>query len=99
MVIFVISVWGDLSYGASSDKYYAIGVLPYFISKFLQLVIGNVVATSISPYALFSFTAFFLFIAVLPLVYASETLPEKKIKERELKSYIEKAKKAKEKYY
>ncbi len=97
-VIFVISVWGDLSYGASSDKYYAIGVLPYFISKFLQLVIGNVVATSISPYALFSFTAFFLFIAVLPLVYAPETVSEKHMKERELKGYLEKAKKIKEKY-
>jgi hypothetical protein len=31
-------------------------------------------------------------------MYAPETLPEKQIKERELKSYIEKAKKEKEKY-
>jgi MFS family permease len=97
-IIFVISVWGDLSYDAPSDKYYAIGVLPYFVSKFLQLVMGNVVSSNISPYALFSFTAFFLFIAILPLVYAPETLSEKHMKERELKSYIEKAKKAKEKY-
>jgi hypothetical protein len=38
-----------------------------------------------------------LFLAVLPLLYAPETLPEKKIRDKELKSYIEKAKKAKEK--
>jgi MFS family permease len=92
-VIFVITVWGDLSHETTSDKYYAIGVLPFFLSKYLQLVLGNFIADFISPYALFSFAAFFLFLAVLPLMYAPETLPEKHIKERELKSYIEKAKK------
>jgi hypothetical protein len=33
----------------------------------------------------------------LPLIYAPETLPEKHIRERELKSYIEKARKEAEK--
>lgn len=32
-----------------------------------------------------------MFIAVLPLIYASETLPEKAMKERDLKGYAEKA--------
>ena len=36
---------------------------------------------------------FFLFIAVLPLVYAPETLPEKVMKDRDLNSYVENAKK------
>jgi hypothetical protein len=35
-----------------------------------------------------------LFLAVLPLVYAPETLPEKHMKERELKNYLDKAKKS-----
>lgn len=91
-VIFVISIWSDLSPNGRSGKYYAIGVLPFFISKFLQIAIGKSVA-NISEYALFSFIAFFLFLAVLPLVYAPETLPEKIMKERELKSYIAKAQK------
>lgn len=34
-----------------------------------------------------------MFLAVLPLVYAPETLPEKHMKERELKNYLDKAKK------
>ncbi|UCF45025.1 MAG: hypothetical protein JSW44_04535 [Candidatus Bathyarchaeota archaeon] len=93
LVIFVISIWGDLSYNSSSDKFYAIGVLPFFISKFLQLTMGNFIAANVSPYALFSFTGFFLFLAVLPLIYAPETLPEKTMKKRELKKYIEKAQK------
>jgi MFS family permease len=97
-VIFIITIWGDLSYGASSQKYYAIGGLPYFISSFLRLAIGSYIAETVSAYAIFSLTAFFLFLAVLPLMYAPETLPEKRIRERELKGYVEKAKKVKEKY-
>jgi MFS family permease len=92
-VVFVIVIWGDISVNTASDKYYAIGVLPFFISKFIQKTVGNNIATVVSPYALFSFTAFFLFIAVLPLFYAPETLPEKVMKDRDLKSYVEKAKK------
>ncbi len=91
IVVFVISIWGDLSQNAQSDKYYAIGIMPFFISKYLQLVLGNDVAISISPYALFSFIALFLFLAVLPLVYAPETLSEKIMKTRELQIYVKKA--------
>lgn len=98
LVIFVLTIWGDLSYDAPSDKLYALGVTPFFISKFLELTIGESIAAGIEPYALFSFTAFFLFLAVLPLVYAPETLPEKHIRERELKSYLEKAMREREKY-
>jgi hypothetical protein len=89
-----------LSHNAPSDKYYAVGVLPFFASRFLELTVGGYITASIpeSASALFSFTAFFLFLAVLPLFYAPETLPEKNIRDRELKTYIEKAQKVKEKY-
>ena len=46
---------------------------------------------------IFSFASVFLFLAVLPLIYAPETLPEKIMKDRDLKSYIENAKKKAEK--
>jgi MFS family permease len=91
-VIFVITVWGDLSYDAASDKYYAFAAIPFFVSMFLRSAIGPYLS-DVSPYAIFSFTAFFLFLAVLPLMYAPETLPEKTMKDRELKKYIEKAQK------
>jgi MFS family permease len=97
-VIFVVTIWGDLSHTEPSDKYYALGVLPFFISKLLELLIGEDIAGMVSENALFSFIAFFLFLAVLPLIYAPETLPEKHMKERELKSYLEKARKEAEKY-
>jgi MFS family permease len=92
LVIFVATVWGDLSHNRPSDKYYAAGVFPFFVSSFLPLVVADQITAVIPAYAIFSFTAFFLFLAVLPLVYAPETLPEKTIKDRELKNYIKKAK-------
>jgi len=97
-VIFFFTVWGDLAYGKSSEKYYALGSLPYLLSSYLRLVFGPFIANNVSAYAIFSFAAFFLFLAVVPLMYAPETLPEQKIRDRELREYIEKAKKIKEKH-
>ncbi len=95
LVIFIVTIWGDLSQGVNSSKYYAIGVLPFFASKFLEVTVGTEISTSILNIAgangLFSFLAFFLFVAVLPLVYAPETLPEKVMKDKDLRSYVDKA--------
>ena len=98
LALFLLILWGDLSHSISTDKYYAIGVAPFFISKLLELTVGNFIGNNLPPTALFPFTSFFLFLAVLPLVYAPETLPEKSMKDRKLKSYLEKAQKVKEKY-
>jgi len=89
--LFIITLWGDLGGYVSSDKIYALGVMPFFLSKFLDLTLGQNIASAIPKTALFPFTAFFLFLAVLPLFYAPETLPEKVMKDRDLKSYVEKA--------
>jgi hypothetical protein len=95
LVLFILTLWGDLSIGESSEKYYALGVMPFFISKFLDLTVGSSLSAILgNSSALFSFGSFFLFLAVLPLIYAPETLPEKVMKDRDLKSYIEKAQKA-----
>jgi MFS family permease len=96
--IFLITVWGDLAQGQSSEKYYILGSLPYLLSNFTRVSLGSYVAATVSdPFAVFSFAAFFLFLAVLPVVYAPETLPEKTMKERELKKYVEKAQREAEK--
>jgi len=96
--LFIITIWGDLAYGMPSKKYYAIGGLPYLLSNFLRLMVGSWIAETVSAYTVFSFASFFLFLAVIPLMYAPETLPEKEIRRRELRKYVEKAKKIREKY-
>lgn len=95
--IFILTLWGDLSQTNEREKYYAIGNAPFFIAGIIGLVVEPYVSL-IRPDHTFSLAAFFLFLAVLPLLYAPETLPEKRIKERELKGYLEKAKKLKEKH-
>jgi len=95
-VVFVLILWGELPLDVAKEKSYAIGGIPYTIGYMIQTLQYPYI--SIEPYAAFSFASFFLFLAVLPLMYAPETLPEKKIEIRRLKGYIEKAKKFTEKY-
>jgi MFS family permease len=95
--VFFTAVWGDLGEGYEKEKYYVLGGLPFLLANFVSILISPYIGI-ISPTAAFSFASFFLFLAVIPLMYAPETLPEKHIRERELRSYIEKAKKIKEKF-
>jgi MFS family permease len=95
--VFFMALWGDLGGTYEKSRYYLFGGLSYVLSGFLSIVVTPYLQV-IPPSLSFSLASFFLFLAVLPLVYAPETLPERKIKERELKEYIEKAKKTKKKY-
>jgi MFS family permease len=96
VMLFVFTLWGDLAEGRNSEKIYAIGIMPYLLSTFIRYSMGSL----LSPYfqsnditPIFSFLSFFLFVGVLPLVFAPETLAEHTIKNNDLKSYISKAQK------
>jgi MFS family permease len=95
--VFFMAVWGDLGENYEKEKYYTLGGLPFLLAGFLPILIKPVVSDNYST-AAFSLASFFLFLAVLPLMYAPETLPEKTIKDREIKNYLEKAQKEAEKY-
>ncbi|MCK5628123.1 MFS transporter, partial [Candidatus Bathyarchaeota archaeon] len=82
--IFLFTIWGDLAHRRPSDKFYILGVLPYLLSNFIRIGIGPFLA-QIEMETIFTFASIFLFISVLPLIYAPETLPEKKMKDREMK--------------
>ena len=87
-----MTLWGDLAEEGRKEKYYLIGGLPYLLAGFLTVMIEPYVTIKLAPMS-FSLPSFFLFVAVLPLIYALETLPEKALKDRDLKSYLEKAQK------
>jgi MFS family permease len=95
--VFFMTLWGDLAGNNQKERYYLLGGLPYLLTAFLSVIVTPFVAI-IPASTAFSLASFFLFVAVLPLMYAPETLSEKRIKDMELKSYLEKAKKVKEKY-
>lgn len=89
-LFFFLLIWGEIAENRIKDKFYLIGVMPFLASTYIELLIEPY-AKAISVFASFSLASFFLFVAVLPLIYAPETLPEKTMKSRELKSYTEKA--------
>lgn len=95
-VLFLIVLWGDMSEN-NSLRFYALGEAPFFLTRIFSAVLAPYVVL-IPETGAFSLAAFFLFIAVIPLIYVPETLPEKKLKDRELKMYVEKAMKIKEKH-
>jgi len=96
-LIFFTVIWGDIARDKMKERYYFLGALPFLISSYVSVIIAPYVE-AISISASFSLASFFLFLAVLPLMYAPETLPEKEIKKKELKDYLDKAKRVKEKY-
>ena len=92
--IFLTTLWGDLGKNCQKEKYYVFGGLTFFLPGLLSELISPYVASIEAPFA-FSLASFFLFISVLTLISASETLPQKKIKERQLRDYLNQANKIK----
>jgi len=95
---FVLILWGDLAQSGSSEKYYTVGSVPFFLSSVIPLLLTQSFIEQVSLSSAFSLASFFLFVAVMPLVFAPETLPEKKIELRRLRKFADDAKKAREKY-
>jgi len=96
-VTFLLILWGDLSQPGNREKYYVIGVVPSFLTEMVSTLSTQYVL-QIEQTSAFSLASFFLFLAVLPLLYAPETLPERKIELRRLRKYVEKAKKLQQEY-
>ena len=90
-MLFLVTIWGDISQEKSGEKYYFLGVLPYLFSILAGGLAGPSISVNVQELTVFSFASFFLFVAVLPLVYAPETLPDKILKNLDLNSYVNKA--------
>lgn len=96
-IIFIMILWGDLSSDDSREKYYVVGSIPFLATAAIPpslLPISNLLPATTA----LSLASFFLFLAVLPLMYAPETLPHKKIELLRLRGYVEKAKKLASRY-
>lgn len=89
-VMFLLTLWGDIAQNRNSEIIYAAGALPYVFGTVFRLSLQNPIAT-IAPTQVFSFASVFLFLAVLPLLYAPETLSEKIISNQDINSYVNKA--------
>jgi MFS family permease len=96
LLMFYMVIWSELAGTRAKEKYYLIGVLPFVISSYIQILFTPY-AKLVDISAAFSLASLFLFLAVFPVLLAPETLPEKKIELKRLRKYVEKAKKVREK--
>jgi MFS family permease len=96
-LIFYLVIWADLSGNRIKEKYYLLGTLPFIVSGYIPTLLKPF-AQSIPISVAFSLASFFLFLAVLPLLYAPETLSEKEIEKKRLQKYLEDVEKVKKKY-
>lgn len=91
-VAFIFVVWGDMSAGERGEKFYALGTICVPGAVLLSLVLAPWLG-AIDIGSAFSFASFFIFLAIVPLFFAPELLPDKILRKRELESYVEKVKK------
>jgi MFS family permease len=98
LITFILILWGDLSQPYAREKYYLVGSVPFLATKIIPSMLVFIKGFAPNANTAFSLASFFLFLSVLPLMYAPETLPEKKMEIRRLKGYVEQAKKFTEKY-
>jgi MFS family permease len=96
--MFFLVIWSELAGNHNKVKYYLIGLSPFLIASYLQMLFTPYAESVNNFSALFSLAAFFLFLAVIPLLYAPETMPQKQIELKRLRKFADDAKKAKEKY-
>jgi MFS family permease len=89
-LMFLLVIWGDLAQTRITNRYYLIGNMPFILSSYLTHIVTPYIG-NIPLFAAFSISSFFLFLAVIPLMVAPETLPEKVIKDQDLRSYTERA--------
>ena len=71
--------------------------MPHLVLSYLGILVNHYVK-KVLFLLLFRWRLPFFVIGRFALVVSPETLPEKRIKERELGDYVEKAKKTKDKY-
>lgn len=97
-LMFYLVIWADFAKNQAKERHYLIGVLPFIVSSYIPILLAPY-AESTSISVAFSLASLFLFLAVLPLLYAPETLSEKEIEKKRLKKYLEDVEKIKKKKY
>jgi MFS family permease len=97
MASFVFTIWGDLFTGKRVERVYAIGIFPPYLAGVVWYIFAPIL-TEIPSYGAFSLGALFLFIAVIPLMFAPETLAKEIVELRKMRKYVKDGKRLREWY-
>ena len=90
-----LAVPGDLSYSGSKEKFYALGAMMPLIVYMSLSTASAFINFSVSATFLSGISTIILFLSIIPVHRATETLPEKTIREGKLKEHIRKVAKLK----
>jgi len=95
---YTLVVWGDLSSTRRCAPLYAAGISPFYFSRVLRhLILPLIPHPSAAEAALLS--GLLVFLSLIPLIYASESLPEETRSRMDKDWYYYKAKKILKKFY
>ncbi len=94
-IVFVIyfAIPGDLAFAGSQERFYALGTVVPFIMYISSKWPAELTGFSLPANWLSPILTVIIFVSVIPIFYASETLPEDKILEKQLKEHIKKVRK------
>ena len=91
-IVFVtyLAIPGDLAFPGSQERFYALGTVVPFIVYTSITGAGKAVNISLPITWLYPVLTVVIFVSLIPLLYASETLPEKILIEKKLKEHLKK---------
>lgn len=90
-IAYILVLWGELGSREKREKYYAIGMIPFFLSQAVGYILSPMLS-GFSSIQLFSTATLLNFLAVIPLLFAEEVLPSRTMEQRRMRDYIKRAK-------
>ena len=91
-VNFFMTVIGDFASTGSKERFYAVGGAVIILNMAIQLL-AQIFSLDVPSNIISSILSIVLFVAVIPLLYAPETLPSEKILARKFRKFLKKVKK------
>jgi hypothetical protein len=85
-----LTVPGDLSPRGSREKYYALGIVVPLIIYAGLVAASELLGISVPASSASSVLSIIIFMSIIPLLRAVETLPATKIAEREMSEHLKK---------
>jgi MFS family permease len=88
LMVVYLAVPGDLALPGSKEKFYALGItIPLIIYMGLP-AISEFLNVGVPANALSSVLSIIIFVSVIPVLRAAETLPESKVRERKMREHV-----------
>lgn len=90
LLVIYLAIPGDLALHTSKEKFYALGTVTPFIIYMSLGATSELLGMKIPASALSPVLTIILFLSVIPVFRAVDTLPENKKHAREMRAYLEK---------